>query len=135
MKHADESLAIAALFDCWHPKWRTACGLTGFQGNIRQALRAFGMEHLEGTPFLLDRMTTDDALRETVLTAQFEEAAILLTPRQLYSPGFLHVFRRAVPAHMILAIKSTLWWAVWDRTSPIDPHFHISTAEYSPRAR
>lgn len=134
MRHPDESLALAALFDCWTPKWKTVRNLGGFTSNLNQALIAFGFKLTAEAPFWIGRMTTDGKLQHDILLEDVEQAAILLTPRQIYSPGFLFVFRRHVPARIILAAKSGLWWSVWDGVHE-RPTFDISTAEYLPRGK
>ena len=129
-KHHDESMALAALFDCWTPTWKKINGPYGFRTDIRPALGAFGFDHTTASPFYLARSPSFESCRPEPGP---EEAACLLNITELRSPWFLGLFRRRAPSAMVLAAKSGLWWAIWDkRGSPSETLFDISTAEYIP---
>ena len=126
----DESLALAALFDCWQPKWRQIDGPHGFLTDIKPALLAFGFNFVSGSPLSLHRMTKDNWLSMTA--GRHDQFGMLCTYAQLRSPNFLHAFRRFPPERVILCAKSGLWWIVWDINAISRPRLHISTAEYLP---
>lgn len=132
MKHHDESMALAALFDCWTPKWRKINGPYGFKADIRPALLAFGFEPKTASPFYLVRYPSFIHCHPG---EPFDEGACLLTTQELRSPSFLSLFRRRQPHKIILAAKSGLWWSVWTRATTANVTFHISTAEYIPRGK
>jgi len=132
-RHPDEPVALAALFDCWKPKWRAVDGPFLFFHDITPALRAFGFEPSQNGMFYITRMTDAESLAPIGET-NHEEWAALCDHRQIKTPEYLRVFRRTHPAHIILAAKSGLFWTVWDKTTPTRPQFHISTAEYIPSA-
>ena len=128
-KHHDESMALAALFDCWTPSWRFVDGPHGFKTDVMPALRAFGFSQMTASPFTLSRLACGS--QEARINAG--EVALLVTAPQLRDAAFLSLFRRFRPNHIILAAKSGLWWGVWNHASQnSQTYFHISTAEYIP---
>ena len=128
-RHHDESMALAALFDCWAPRWKAVNVHPNIRDDVSGALETFGFYFYETSPFLLSRLNgIGPAFDSTV-----QEAAILLTGAELRGPIFLALFRRFPPQKMILAAKSGLWWAVWDYgAAPYRTSLDISTAEYIP---
>ena len=136
-KHHDESMALAALFDCWTPIWKKIYGPYHFRTNIGPALGAFGFDCVSSltSPFMLARSNKRGGTFGVVLEGQQDEAAILCEHADLRSHEFIRVFRRLPPHHMILSAKSGLWWSVWDglyKKTAATTIFHISTAEYIP---
>ena len=125
MKH-DESAALACLFDCWQPKWRKVDGPYGFLTDIKPALKAFGFECVSGAPLRLAKHTVG------IRFDMCEESALLCAHRDLMSNGLIGRFRRSYPSRVILCAKSGLYWVVWDKSTPTNPRFYISTAEYTP---
>ena len=109
MKHHDESMALAALFDCWTPTWRVVDGPHWFRTDVTQALRSFGFTPLQPSTFSMTRMG-----KNAIDIGPHKQTAILLTTPQLRGSAFIFTFRRDPPQYLILAAKSGLWWAVWD---------------------
>ena len=134
-KHHDESMALAALFDCWRPMWRTVDGPHGFGTPANVALSSFGFDAGHpGVGFCIIKFGAKPygLGLDSFVSGGSTQVAALLTVSELRSAGFIRVYRRTPPRHVILAAKSGLWWAVWDLGGKTGPFFHVSTAEYIP---